>query len=182
MFAALLDALPDLPTIGETVPGFEASTWFGVGVPMGTPGGVIEKLNREINAGLADSNVKMRLADLLTTRMALTPAEYGRHVAAETERWAKVVKFAGLWPDHAIKRPRGSRAGQLVKEKTWQAWVRARGEARRAKERKPWRAERRSSPSGTRARARLPDRGLSAADSGAVRSKRCGTASFKVKI
>jgi hypothetical protein len=73
---------------------------------------------------------------------------------------ARRSRLAVLWPDHAIKRPRGSRAGQPVKKKTWQTWVRARGQAQRAKEQKPWRTERESQPSGTKASARLPDTGV----------------------
>src|SRR6516165_5039596 len=86
---------------------------------------------------------------------------------------ARRSRLAVLWPDHAIKRPRGSRARQPRQEKTWQAWVRARGQASRAKEQKPWRTEGRSQSSGTRAALACRHRSLSAADTGAVRSKRC---------
>ena len=84
--------LPDVPTIGETVPGYEANSWCGVGVPAGTPPEIIERLNREINAGLADPAVKARLAGVATTPIVFTPAEFGAYMAAEVEKWAKVVK------------------------------------------------------------------------------------------
>ena len=86
------DALPDVPTIGETVAGYEANSWCGVGVPRGTPPEVIERLNREINAGLADPAVKARLVDVATTPIVFTPAEFGAYMAAEVEKWGKVVK------------------------------------------------------------------------------------------
>jgi tripartite-type tricarboxylate transporter receptor subunit TctC len=97
--ASRAGVLPDVPTIAETVAGYEASTWFGVGAPTGTPAAIIERLNREINAGLDDPKVKARLAELGTTPMLLTPAEFGAHVVAETEKWGKVVKFAGVKPE-----------------------------------------------------------------------------------
>jgi tripartite-type tricarboxylate transporter receptor subunit TctC len=91
--------LPDLPTVADTVPGYEASTWFGVGVPKGTPTEVIEKLNREINAGLADPTVKARLAEVGTSVFSATPSDFGKFIAAETEKWGKVVEFSGAKPD-----------------------------------------------------------------------------------
>jgi tripartite-type tricarboxylate transporter receptor subunit TctC len=91
-----LETLPDVPTVAETVPGYEALAWSGLGVPRGTPPDVIERLNREINAGLADPDIKARFAELTTVPMVLTPAEFGAYIAAETEKWAKVVKFAGI--------------------------------------------------------------------------------------
>jgi tripartite-type tricarboxylate transporter receptor subunit TctC len=93
------DMLPDVPTIAETVPGYEARTWAGVGVPEGTPPEIIARLNREINAGLAHPTIKSRLADIGTIPMVFTAAEFGAYVAAESEKWAKVVKFAGIKPE-----------------------------------------------------------------------------------
>jgi len=93
------DALPDIPTVGEFVPGYEASTWFGVGVPKTTPAEIVDKLNKEINAALADPNVKARLADLGGTVLADSPAEFGKLIAEETEKWGKVVKFSGAKAD-----------------------------------------------------------------------------------
>ncbi len=93
------EALADVPTIGETVPGYEASTWAGIGVPKGTPADVIERLNREVNAGLANPAIRARLAKAGTVPMILTPAAFGAHVAAEAEKWAKVVKFARIKPE-----------------------------------------------------------------------------------
>jgi tripartite-type tricarboxylate transporter receptor subunit TctC len=94
--AARSEALPDLPTIGEYVPGYEASPLWGVGVPKNTPVGIIGKLNKEINAGLADPRIKARIADLGGTVLAGTPADFGKLLTEETEKWGKVVKFAGI--------------------------------------------------------------------------------------
>jgi tripartite-type tricarboxylate transporter receptor subunit TctC len=93
--SARADALPQLPTVAETVPGYEASTWFGFGAPRGTPPEIIARLNAVINAGLADPTIKARLAEVGSEPMPLSPAEFGALVAAETEKWAKVVKAAG---------------------------------------------------------------------------------------
>ena len=89
-------ALPDLPTIAQFVPGYEASTWYGVGMPKGTPTEIVEKLNTEINAALADPKLQARLADLGAEPMRMTPAEFKTFIAEDTEKWGKVVKFAGI--------------------------------------------------------------------------------------
>jgi tripartite-type tricarboxylate transporter receptor subunit TctC len=89
------DALPDVPTVADTVPGYEASAWFGIGVPKGTPAEIIEKLNKTVNAALADPKMKARLADLGGIPMAGTPADFGKIMAAETVKWEKAVKFSG---------------------------------------------------------------------------------------
>jgi tripartite-type tricarboxylate transporter receptor subunit TctC len=90
------ELLPDLPTVADFVPGYEASTWFGVGAPRNTPPEIIDTLNREINAALADPKMKTRLADLGSTLLAGTPSDFGKFIADETEKWAKVIKFAGI--------------------------------------------------------------------------------------
>jgi len=90
------EALPDVPTVGATVPGYEASAWFGIGVPKGTPAAVVEKLNRAVNAALADPKVKARLADLGGIPMTGSAADFGKVMADETEKWAKAVKFSGV--------------------------------------------------------------------------------------
>lgn len=90
------DALPDVPTVAETVPGYEASAFYGIGVPKGTPPEIIEKLNKEVNAGLADPNIKARLAELGGILIPGTPADFGKLVADETEKWAKVIKAGGV--------------------------------------------------------------------------------------
>jgi tripartite-type tricarboxylate transporter receptor subunit TctC len=94
--AARSDALPNVPTVAETVPGYEASAFFGMSMPKGTPAEVIEKLNQEINAGLADPGVKARLAELGGILMPGTPAQFGQVIAEETEKWAKVIKTGGV--------------------------------------------------------------------------------------
>jgi tripartite-type tricarboxylate transporter receptor subunit TctC len=93
------EMLTDVPSIAETLPGYEARTWAGIGVPKGTPPEIIARLNREINAGLANPAIKARLADAGTIPMILSAAEFGAYVAAETDKWAKVVKFAGIKPE-----------------------------------------------------------------------------------
>jgi tripartite-type tricarboxylate transporter receptor subunit TctC len=93
------DALPDVPAVGETVAGYEASSWHGLGVPAGTPKEIVEKVNREVNAGLADPAMKKRLADVGSAPMPMSPAEFGHFIAEETEKWAKVIKFAGAKVD-----------------------------------------------------------------------------------
>jgi len=89
-------ALPDVPTVADTVPGYEASAWFGMGAPKETPPEVVNKLNKAINAALADPNIQARLADLGGIVMAGTPADFGQVIVDETEKWAKVVKAAGV--------------------------------------------------------------------------------------
>jgi tripartite-type tricarboxylate transporter receptor subunit TctC len=89
------DALPDVPTVADTLPGYEFVGWFGVGAPKGTPAEIVEKLNREINAGLADATMTRRFADLGATPQSVSPAQYSAFVAAETEKFAKAVKFSG---------------------------------------------------------------------------------------
>jgi tripartite-type tricarboxylate transporter receptor subunit TctC len=89
------EALPDIPTVGETVAGYDAMSWGGIGVPRGTPGEIIERLAHEVNAGLADPVVRKRLGDIAATPIFYTPAEFGAFMAAETEKWAKVVKLSG---------------------------------------------------------------------------------------
>ena len=88
--------LPDVPTVGEFVPGYEASAWFGIGAPKNTPIEIIDKLNGEITAGLADPKMKERLADLGGVPMPMTPVEFGKLIADETEKWSKVVKAAHI--------------------------------------------------------------------------------------
>src|SRR5262249_4987497 len=85
-----------IPTVGEFLPGYEASTWSGVGAPKGTPAEIVEKLNKEVKAGLADPTMKARLADLGGDVLALSPADFGKLIAEETAKWAKVVKFSGV--------------------------------------------------------------------------------------
>src|SRR5216683_2893763 len=97
--AARAEALPDLPTVGDFVPGYEASNWWGVGAPKSTPAEIVDKLNRDINAALADPRMKARLADLGGTVLAGPPADFGKLIVDETEKWAKVVKFAGIKPE-----------------------------------------------------------------------------------
>jgi len=94
-----LEALPDLPTVGEFVPGYEVNVWFGVGAPKGTSADVIDKLNKEINAGLADPTIKARLEDLGGIPMPMTPDEFGKMIAKDTEKWAKVVRAANIKPE-----------------------------------------------------------------------------------
>jgi tripartite-type tricarboxylate transporter receptor subunit TctC len=90
------DALPDVPTVGDTVAGYEASAFFGMGVPKGTPPEIIEKLNKEINAGLADPKIKAKLAELGGMLISGSPADFGKVVAEETDKWAKVIKSGGV--------------------------------------------------------------------------------------
>ena len=97
--AKRFDLLPDVPTIAETVPGYEAGTWAGVGVPTGTPPEIIAKLNLEINAGLAVPAIRARLVDMGTVPMVLSAAQFGDYIAAEFAKWDKVVKSAGIKPE-----------------------------------------------------------------------------------
>jgi tripartite-type tricarboxylate transporter receptor subunit TctC len=94
--AARSEALPDVPTVAETVPGYEASAWFGMGAPKGTPAEIIDKLNKEINAALQDGKIKARLAELGGILIPGTPADFGKVIAEETDKWAKVIKSANV--------------------------------------------------------------------------------------
>jgi tripartite-type tricarboxylate transporter receptor subunit TctC len=94
--ASRWEELPDLPTMGEFVPGYEASSWYGMGAPKNTPAEIIDKLNAEINAGLADPKMKARLADLGGTALVGSPAEFGKLIAEETEKWGKVIRVAHI--------------------------------------------------------------------------------------
>jgi tripartite-type tricarboxylate transporter receptor subunit TctC len=89
-------AIPDVPTIGETVPGYEVSIWYGMAAPRGTPPEIVEKLNQAVNAVLADPKLQARLAELGGEPMPMTPAEFGKLVAEETEKWAKVIRAANI--------------------------------------------------------------------------------------
>jgi tripartite-type tricarboxylate transporter receptor subunit TctC len=89
-------AIPDVPTIGETVPGYEVSIWYGIAAPKGTPPEIVEKLNQAVNAVLADPKLQARLAELGGEPMPMTPAEFGKLVAEETEKWAKVIRAANI--------------------------------------------------------------------------------------
>jgi tripartite-type tricarboxylate transporter receptor subunit TctC len=97
--AARSDVLSGVPTVGEFVPGYEASSVFGIGVPRNTPAEIVDKLNKEINAALADPKIKARLAEQGGTVLALSPAEFGKLIADETEKWGTVIKFANIKPD-----------------------------------------------------------------------------------
>ena len=94
--AARSETLPDLPTVGDFLPGFEASLVYGLGAPKNTPAEVVDRLNREINAALADSKIKARLGDMDGMVLALSPAEFGRLLAGETEKWGKVIRAANI--------------------------------------------------------------------------------------
>jgi tripartite-type tricarboxylate transporter receptor subunit TctC len=93
------EVLPDVPTIGEFVPGYEASAWYGLGAPKATPAEIVDKLNKEINAALADRKMKARLADLGGTVLPGSPSDFGKLIVEETEKWGKVVKFSGAKTD-----------------------------------------------------------------------------------
>jgi len=97
--AARLDALPDVPTVGETLTDYEVVAWTGIGAPKGTPTAIIEKLNREINSGLTNPNIKARLTELTDRSPGAHPEQFGSQMAAEIERWGKVVKFSGAKPN-----------------------------------------------------------------------------------
>jgi tripartite-type tricarboxylate transporter receptor subunit TctC len=92
-------ALPDVPSVAETVPGYDAISWYGIGAPRETPGAVIEILNKQVNAALNDSELTAKLVGLGLEPAAMTPAEFGKFINGETEKWAKVIKFAGIKPD-----------------------------------------------------------------------------------
>jgi len=93
------EALPDVPTVGEFLPGYEARGWYGVVVPKATLREIVERLNKEINAALADPNMKKRLTELGVAVFAGSPEDFGKFIADETEKWGKMVKFAGIKPE-----------------------------------------------------------------------------------
>jgi tripartite-type tricarboxylate transporter receptor subunit TctC len=97
--ARRLEVLPDVPTVADVLPGYEATGWQGIVAPKGTPGEIIEKLNGEINAGLADPKVRAQLANLGAVPMPMTAAEFSSYIADETGKWAKVIKFGGIKPE-----------------------------------------------------------------------------------
>jgi tripartite-type tricarboxylate transporter receptor subunit TctC len=92
-------ALPDIPTMTEFVPGYEASTWFGIGAPNGVPAEIVTKLNKEVNAGLADPKMIERLTDVGSDPMPGTPAEFGKYIAEQTAKWAKVIRTSNIKPE-----------------------------------------------------------------------------------
>src|SRR5262249_16469626 len=90
------EALPDLPTVGEFVPGYETSNWWGVGIPKNTPAEIVDKLNKEINAGLSHPQIKARLADVGGTPLVVSPADFAKLIADEIEKWGKVIRAANI--------------------------------------------------------------------------------------
>ena len=94
-----LDALPDIPTVGESVPGYEAIGWYGLGVPKNTPPDIVRRLNEATNKSLADPKLKARLADLDGTVLVGSPADFGKLIAEETEKWGKVIRAANIKPE-----------------------------------------------------------------------------------
>jgi tripartite-type tricarboxylate transporter receptor subunit TctC len=97
--ATRLEVLPEIPTVAEFLPGYEASGWFGIGAPKNTPPEIIDKLNKEINAGVADPKIKARLLDLGGTELSGSPADFGKLIADETEKWGKVIRAANIKPE-----------------------------------------------------------------------------------
>jgi tripartite-type tricarboxylate transporter receptor subunit TctC len=97
--ATRLGILPDIPTVGDFVPGYEASAWLGFGAPKNTPGAVVDRLNKEINLAISDAAIKARLTELGGSALPGSPAEFGVLIAGDTEKWAKVIKFAGIKPE-----------------------------------------------------------------------------------
>ena len=93
------DFLPDVPTVGEFLPGYEASGWAGIGAPKTTPAEIVEKLNKEINGAISDEKIKARLADLGSVPMPMSPADFGKFIAEDTEKWAKVIRAANIKPE-----------------------------------------------------------------------------------
>jgi tripartite-type tricarboxylate transporter receptor subunit TctC len=93
------ELLPDVPTIAETVPGYEASGWLGIGAPRNTPAEIIDKLNREISAAVADHKIKTRLAELGGAPLLLSAADFGKLIAEETDKWGKVIRTANIKPN-----------------------------------------------------------------------------------
>jgi tripartite-type tricarboxylate transporter receptor subunit TctC len=94
--AARYEAMPEIPTVGDTVKGFESAQWYGMGAPAGTPAAVVATLNKEINAGIADSKLKVRLAELGGVPLSMSPGEFGKYLTTETEKMGKVIKAAGI--------------------------------------------------------------------------------------
>jgi tripartite-type tricarboxylate transporter receptor subunit TctC len=90
------EALPDIPTVGDFVAGYETSVWFGVGAPRNTPSEIVNRLNKEINAGLTDPKIKSRFGELGGTTLSGSPADFSKLIVEETEKWAKVIKFADI--------------------------------------------------------------------------------------
>jgi tripartite-type tricarboxylate transporter receptor subunit TctC len=97
--AARSQALPDVPAVGDFLPGYEASAWYGIGSPKSTPSWIVDKLNAEINAGLADPKLKARLSELGSISFAGSPSDFGKHLAAETEKWGKVIRAVNIKPE-----------------------------------------------------------------------------------
>jgi tripartite-type tricarboxylate transporter receptor subunit TctC len=97
--AKRFESLPDIPTVGDFVPGYEASGWQGIGAPKNTPTEIVDILNKEINAHLSDPKVKAQLADLGGTVLALSPADFGKVIAEDTEKWAKVIRASNIKPE-----------------------------------------------------------------------------------
>jgi tripartite-type tricarboxylate transporter receptor subunit TctC len=97
--AARASVLPELPPVADVVPGYEASQWYGMGAPRSTPAAIVDKLNTEINAALVDAGMKARLADIGGEPLPGSPSDFGKLIAEETEKWAKVVKLAGMKPE-----------------------------------------------------------------------------------